>query len=168
MCNSELHNSDEFDARSVDRETVAMTQSTQIRLARRPVGEPQDADFSFVTTDLPALEDGQVLVRTLYLSLDPYMRGRMSDAESYAQPVDIGDVMVGATVCEVVESRSDRRQVGDVVLAYTGWQTHAVTDGRLTRRLDLKSRGHSGTRYVVVWRGRLACQIPASAAARLC
>ncbi|WP_408899397.1 NADP-dependent oxidoreductase [Nocardioides sp. R1-1] len=111
-------------------------QTTQIRLAARPVGEPTDDDFAFVTEDLPALAEGQVLLRTIYLSLDPYMRGRMSEAKSYAAPVPVGGVMVGQTVCEVVESRSERRAVGDVVLAYTGWQTHAVADARHTRRLD--------------------------------
>lgn len=111
-------------------------QSTQIRLASRPVGEPKDSDFETATVDLPALEDGQVLLRTLYLSLDPYMRGRMSDAKSYAQPVEVGDVMVGGTVCEVVESRSEKRAVGDVVLAYTGWQSAAVVDASHTRRID--------------------------------
>ncbi|GAA4098529.1 NADP-dependent oxidoreductase [Nocardioides kongjuensis] len=111
-------------------------QTTQIRLAARPVGEPTDDDFAFVTEELPALEDGQVLLRTIYLSLDPYMRGRMSAAKSYAEPVPVGGVMVGQTVCEVVESRSERRAVGDVVLAYTGWQTYAVADARHTRRLD--------------------------------
>jgi NADPH-dependent curcumin reductase CurA len=75
-------------------------------------------------------------LRTLYLSLDPYMRGRMSEAESYAEPVALGDVMVGATVSQVVESRSERRRPGDVVLAYTGWQTHAVVDARMTSRVD--------------------------------
>ena len=110
--------------------------STQIRLAARPVGEPRDEDFEFVSTDLGELEDGQVLLRTVYLSLDPYMRGRMSAAKSYAKPVEVGDVMVGGTVCEVVESRSPRRDVGDLVLAYTGWQTYAVVDVKATRRLD--------------------------------
>lgn len=110
--------------------------TTQIRLASRPHGEPQDSDVETVETELPELADGQVLLRTIYVSLDPYVRGRMSDAESYADPMQIGDVVVGGTVCEVVESRSDRRAVGDVVLAYTGWQTHAVVDARATRRLD--------------------------------
>jgi hypothetical protein len=77
-----------------------------------------------------------VLLRTIYLSLDPYMRGRMSTAESYATPLEIGDVMLGGTVCEVVESRAASRTVGDLVLAFTGWQTHAVVDARHTRRLD--------------------------------
>jgi NADPH-dependent curcumin reductase CurA len=111
-------------------------QSTQIVLAARPDGEPTAADFDTVTVDLPPLQDGQVLLRVRYLSLDPYMRGRMSEAESYADPVAIGDVMAGGTVCEVVESRSDRRTVGDLVLSYSGWQTHAVADARAMRSLD--------------------------------
>jgi NADPH-dependent curcumin reductase len=111
-------------------------QTTQIVLAARPEGEPTAADFDTVTADLAPLEDGQVLLRVRYLSLDPYMRGRMSEAESYAAPVALGDVMVGGTVCEVLESRSPRRAVGDQVLAYAGWQTHAVADARATRELD--------------------------------
>ncbi|MBF4162111.1 NADP-dependent oxidoreductase [Nocardioides acrostichi] len=110
--------------------------TTQIRLAHRPVGEPTDACFETTTEELPALAEGQVLLATRYLSLDPYMRGRMSAAKSYAEPVPVGGVMVGATVCEVLESRSDRRAVGDLVLAYTGWQTHAVADARHMRSLD--------------------------------
>ena len=111
-------------------------QSTQIVLKARPEGEPRPSDFETVTVDLPPLEEGQVLLRVRYLSLDPYMRGRMSEAKSYADPVALGDVMVGGTVCEVVESRSDRRQVGDQVLSYSGWQTHAVADARAVRSLD--------------------------------
>ena len=111
-------------------------QSTQIVLSSRPVGEPRPRDFGTVSVDLPPLEDGQVLLRVRYLSLDPYMRGRMSEAESYADPVELGEVMVGGTVCEVVESRSPSRAVGDLVLSYSGWQTHAVADARATRRLD--------------------------------
>ena len=111
-------------------------QSTQIVLAARPVGEPTAADFETVSVELPPLEDGQVLLRVVYLSLDPYMRGRMSDAESYADPVALGEVMVGATVCEVLESRSPKREVGDLVLSYSGWRTHAVADARATRKLD--------------------------------
>ncbi|KQY54228.1 NADP-dependent oxidoreductase [Nocardioides sp. Root140] len=115
---------------------MATVKTTQIRLASRPVGEPQDSDFSFVDEELPALEEGQVLLRTIYLSLDPYMRGRMSAAKSYAEPVEVGAVMIGGTVCEVLESRSSARQPGDLVLAFAGWQTHAVVDARQTRRLD--------------------------------
>jgi NADPH-dependent curcumin reductase CurA len=110
--------------------------TTQVRLAARPVGEPKDSDFDVVVDDLPELEDGQVLLRTVHLSLDPYMRGRMSEAKSYAAPVELGDVMVGQTVCEVLGSRAPGRKPGDLVLAYTGWQSHAVADARHTRRLD--------------------------------
>ncbi|MFP5252638.1 MAG: NADP-dependent oxidoreductase [Actinomycetes bacterium] len=113
-----------------------MTKSTQIRLAARPVGEPQDDDFEVVTVDLPDPQDGEVLLRVVYLSLDPYMRGRMSEAKSYAAPVPLGEVMVGGTVCEVVESRHPGFAPGDLVLSYSGWQTHAVAHGRHLRRLD--------------------------------
>jgi NADPH-dependent curcumin reductase CurA len=111
-------------------------QTTQIRLAAYPVGEPQDSDFETVTVDLPELQDGQVLLRSIYLSLDPYMRGRMSQAKSYAASLGLGDVVLGGTVCEVVESRAENRKPGDVVLAFIGWQTHAVVDARQMKRLD--------------------------------
>jgi NADPH-dependent curcumin reductase CurA len=110
--------------------------STQIRLAARPEGEPDDSCFATEVVDLPDLEEGQVLLRTVYLSLDPYMRGRMSTAKSYAAPVPLGEVMVGGTVCEVVESRAPDVPVGSMVLSYSGWQSHAVADGHAVRRLD--------------------------------
>jgi NADPH-dependent curcumin reductase CurA len=113
-----------------------LTTSRQIRLARRPEGEPTDDTFSFEDHELPALEEGQLLLRVVYLSLDPYMRGRLSDAASYADPVEIGQVIVGGTVCVVEESRDPAYDVGDVVLSYSGWQTHAVTDARHVRKLD--------------------------------
>jgi NADPH-dependent curcumin reductase CurA len=110
--------------------------STQVRLARRPHGVPDDDTYSFVERDLPEPADGQVLLRVVYLSLDPYMRGRMSSAESYADPVEVGDVLVGGTVCEVVESRNAQFAVGDFALSYSGWQSHALSDGRGLRKLD--------------------------------
>src|SRR5699024_4917726 len=113
-----------------------MTDSTRIALASRPHGEPTADDFRTETRELPAIDDGQVLLRTIYLSLDPYMRGRMSDAKSYAAPMEVGDTMVGGPVCEVLESRSDSVRSVDVVLAYTGWQTHAVTADTQVRVLD--------------------------------
>ncbi|HET7388467.1 MAG TPA: NADP-dependent oxidoreductase [Nocardioidaceae bacterium] len=113
-----------------------MTSTTQIRLASRPVGEPTEANFQTTVEELPPLADGELLLRTTYLSLDPYMRGRMSAAKSYAASLEVGDVMVGGTVCEVVESRNADHPVGEIVLAYTGWQTHAVSSGRGLRRLD--------------------------------
>jgi NADPH-dependent curcumin reductase CurA len=111
-------------------------QSTEIRLAKRPEGEPDDSCFAFTTTDVPEPADGQLLLRVVYLSLDPYMRGRMSAAESYADPVAVGDVMVGATVCEVVESRHHDYSPGELVLSYSGWRSHAISDGTGLRRLD--------------------------------
>ncbi len=113
-----------------------MTTSTQVRLARRPEGEPADDTYEFVEEELPSLEDGQVLLRVVYLSLDPYMRSRMSAAPSYAAPVEVGDVMVGGTVCVVEESRNADWTPGDLVLTYSGWQTRVITDGRGMRRLD--------------------------------
>ncbi|MET0999581.1 MAG: NADP-dependent oxidoreductase [Marmoricola sp.] len=113
-----------------------MTVSTQIRLAQRPEGEPDDDTFSFVDEELPELVDGQVLLRVVYLSLDPYMRGRMSAAPSYATPVEVGDVLVGGTVCVVEESRNPGFAAGDLVLSYSGWQTHEISDGKGLRTLD--------------------------------
>ncbi|MCW2761986.1 MAG: NADP-dependent oxidoreductase [Marmoricola sp.] len=113
-----------------------MPVSTQVRLAQRPDGEPGDDSFEFVEQELPELAEGQVLLRVVYLSLDPYMRGRMSDAPSYADPVEVGDVMVGGTVCVVEETRHPDFATGDVVLSYSGWQTYAVSDGRGLRKLD--------------------------------
>lgn len=113
-----------------------MTQTKRIVLARRPQGRPNPTDFRVETADLPDLEDGQVLLETLYLSLDPYMRGRMSDAKSYADPVQIGEVMVGGTVSRVARSRNDEWHEGDVVLSGNGWQSHAISDGSGLRKLD--------------------------------
>jgi NADPH-dependent curcumin reductase CurA len=110
--------------------------ATQVRLARRPEGEPDDSCFSFVTEEVPTPGEGQLLLRVVYLSLDPYMRGRMSAAKSYAAPVEVGDVLVGGTVCVVEESRHPEWSAGDWALSYSGWQTHALSDGSGLRRLD--------------------------------
>ncbi|RVW02804.1 NADP-dependent oxidoreductase [Rhodococcus xishaensis] len=110
--------------------------STRVVLASRPHGEPTQDNFRTETIELPDLADGQVLLRTVYLSLDPYMRGRMNDAKSYAPPVEVGDVMVGGTVSQVVESRSLRIEPGAYVLGYTGWQSHAVADVNSLRAVD--------------------------------
>ena len=117
-----------------------MTQSTthnrQIQLASRPVGAPTAANFHLAQTAVPTPAPGQVLLRTVYLSLDPYMRGRMSDAASYAASVAVGEPMVGATVCRVESSQNEKFAVGDWVLAYTGWQDFAVSDGSGLTKLD--------------------------------
>jgi NADPH-dependent curcumin reductase len=99
-------------------------------------GRPSASNFTITPAPVPAPEDGQVLIRTRYLSLDPYMRGRMSDAPSYAPPVPVGGLMVGGTVGEVVSSRDASLAPGDVVLAYTGWQRYGVAKAAAVRKLD--------------------------------
>lgn len=111
-------------------------QARRIVLASRPVGEPTESDLRLETFAIPAPAAGEVLLRTLYLSLDPYMRGRMSDAKSYAAPVPVGGVMEGGTVSEVVASNNPAFAMGDIVLGRTGWQTHAVSDGASLRKVD--------------------------------
>ena len=110
--------------------------STRIVLASRPVGMPEPDNFRTETVELPEPDTGQALLETLYLSLDPYMRGRMSDAPSYAPPVQLGQTMVGGTVSRVLESRDPALSSGDIVLGYGGWQTHSVEQVRYLRRLD--------------------------------
>ena len=98
-------------------------------LASRPEAEPTDENFRFETAEAPSPGDGQILVRNLWLSVDPYMRGRMSDRASYARPVKVEEVMVGGTVGEVVESRSPRFLPGEIVVGYGGWQDYSVLPG---------------------------------------
>jgi NADPH-dependent curcumin reductase CurA len=100
----------------------------QILLDNRPAGEATASNFMLVSSDTPELQDGQVLVRHHYLSLDPYMRGRMSDAKSYAAPQPLGQVMIGGTAGEVVESRSPKFQPGDKVVGMGGWQQYSVVN----------------------------------------
>jgi len=108
----------------------------RIVLASRPVGEPKLADFRIEQVPVPQPGPGEMLLRTLWLSLDPYMRGRMSDAPSYATPVAIGQVMEGRTVSAVVQSNLPGYAAGDIVLSPNGWQTHALSQGKLTRKID--------------------------------
>jgi NADPH-dependent curcumin reductase len=116
-----------------------MSQSAKrIVLASRPVGDPKSSDFRIEDCPLPAPGEGQVLLRTIWLSLDPYMRGRMSDAPSYAAPVPIGGVMEGGTVSEVMASNNAGFAKGDIVLARAGWQTHALSDGKGLAKIDPK------------------------------
>jgi NADPH-dependent curcumin reductase CurA len=102
----------------------------RIVLASRPSGAPTSANFRFETEAVPVPAEGQILLRTVYLSLDPYMRGRMSDAPSYAPPVEVGGVMVGSTVSRVEASRHPSFAVGDWVLSQSGWQEYALSDGK--------------------------------------
>jgi NADPH-dependent curcumin reductase len=115
-----------------------MAQAKRIVLASRPIGEPKPSDFRTEEFPVPAPGPGQVLLRTIWLSLDPYMRGRMSDAASYAQPVPIGGVMEGGTVSEVIASNNPAFAKGDIVLSRAGWQTHALSDGKGLPKIDPK------------------------------
>ncbi len=108
----------------------------RITLASRPEGLPKESDFRLIETPAPELQDGQVLVRVLYLSVDPYMRGRMSSAKSYAAPLEIGDVITGGAVGRVEQSRNPKFQRGDIVDGFFGWQQYAVSDGKGVRKLD--------------------------------
>ncbi|KMW72762.1 NADP-dependent oxidoreductase [Photorhabdus luminescens subsp. luminescens] len=108
------------------------TQQTNRRivLASRPHGSPTLTDFRLEQQPIPEIKEKELLLRSVFLSLDPYMRGRMSDKPSYEPPVELDSVMVGATVSRVVSSNHSRYQVGDWVLAYSGWQDYAISDGR--------------------------------------
>lgn len=108
----------------------------QILLASRPSGLPTQDNFRIVDTPAPEPADGQLLLEVLYLSLDPYMRGRMDDAKSYARPVDIGAVMEGGTVARVIASKHSDFKEGDIVLSHSGWQRYALSDGESLRKLD--------------------------------
>ncbi|KAB0300857.1 NADP-dependent oxidoreductase [Vibrio fortis] len=110
----------------------------RIVLASRPVGAPTQNNFRLETVAVPSIKEGEVLLRSIYLSLDPYMRGRMNDAKSYAEPVAIDEVMVGATVCQVEQSQHSDYQVGEWVLAYTGWQDYGVSNGEGLVKLGME------------------------------
>ena len=115
---------------------MATVKNRRILLARRPAGEPSEADFALSEAGLEDPQSGQMLLRTLWLSLDPYMRGRMSDRKSYASPVGIGEVMVGGTVSEVVASKLEGFIPGDIIEGRTGWQEYALSDGVGMRKVD--------------------------------
>lgn len=108
----------------------------QIILLNRPAGAPAESDFKLVETPAPVPKEGEVLVRALYLSLDPYMRGRMSERASYARPVALGEVMTGGVVGRVVASRNAGFREGDIVEGILGWQDYAVSNGKGLRKID--------------------------------
>lgn len=115
---------------------MSISSNQQILLKSRPVEEPKESDFALVETPIPEPGEGEVLNRTIYLSLDPYMRGRMSASESYAAPVELGSVMVGGTVSQVMKSNHPQFCAGDFVLGYDGWQAYGVSKGETLRKLD--------------------------------
>ncbi|MFK7862826.1 MAG: NADP-dependent oxidoreductase [Pseudohongiellaceae bacterium] len=105
-----------------------MTLNTRILLAKRPLGEPTDDCFKVDKAEIPELQENQLLIQVCWLSLDPYMRGRMNDVESYAAPLQIGDVITGESSGIVIKSNSSKYAVGDRVAAHMGWQSHIVAD----------------------------------------
>ncbi len=115
---------------------MAAAVNHQVLLKSRPDGPPGLDNFEFAQRPVPEPGDGEVLMRNRYLSLDPYMRGRMSAAKSYAKPVEIGDPMVGGTVGEIMASRNAKFVAGDTVLGYGGWQDYAISTGVGLRKLD--------------------------------
>ena len=115
---------------------MTTNENTRILLASRPHGEPTRDNFRIEDAPMPTPGEGEVLLRTIYLSLDPYMRGRMNDAKSYAAPVELGTVMEGGTVAEVVESHDSSLAPGDFVLSHLGWQAYGVQAANQVRKLD--------------------------------
>jgi NADPH-dependent curcumin reductase CurA len=115
---------------------MSETKARQIVLAARPQGKPRLTDFRLEETAIPAPGPGQILLRVQYLSLDPYMRGRMDDRESYVPPTPLGGVMPGESVATVVASQNPAYSEGDTVAAHTGWRTHALSDGTHLRKVD--------------------------------
>ena len=113
--------------------------NNQILLKRRPTGWVTPDDFELVQTPMPTVATGQVLIKNQFLSLDPYMRGRMNDAKSYAEPAKLGEVMVGGTVGEVIESQHSKFAIGDQVVGMLGWQTYGLSDGRGLQKVGSKS-----------------------------
>src|SRR5277367_5471590 len=118
---------------------MAQPTFSQIVLASRPQGRPQPENFRMEEAAMPAMPPGGLLLRVLYLSLDPYMRGRMNAGKSYAAPVEIGATMVGGIVGKVIASENQRFALGDIVEGRLGWQDFGVSDGRDLRKVDPKA-----------------------------
>ncbi|QOT00329.1 NADP-dependent oxidoreductase [Brevibacterium sp. JNUCC-42] len=110
--------------------------NNQILLTSRPVGTPTSNNFAFITSSIPQPNDNQLLIRTLYLSVDPYMRGRMNNQESYIPPFQLNEVITGGSIGEVIETKSSDFQVGDVVLGHLGWQNYSVADANQVKKID--------------------------------
>ena len=113
-----------------------MLTNRQILLKSRPEAMPDESNFELVERDLPTIIGGQMLRRTLWLSVDPYMRGRMSSAKSYAAPANVGEPMVGGTVSQVIASNDPKFAAGDFVVGFDGWQEYAVGDSKGLRKID--------------------------------
>ncbi|MGI5164220.1 NADP-dependent oxidoreductase [Spirillospora sp. CA-253888] len=116
-----------------------MSVSREVRLVARPKGEPQESDFEIAEVEVPEPGDGQIVVRNDFVSVDPYMRGRMNDVKSYVPPFELGKAMEGGAVGTVVASRAESTPVGSVVLHGLGWREHALLDARKARVLDVSA-----------------------------
>ncbi|AKF95814.1 NADP-dependent oxidoreductase [Brevibacillus laterosporus] len=110
--------------------------NNQILLSSRPVGVPTRDNFTFIKSSIPEVNANQLLIRTLYLSVDPYMRGRMNDQKSYIPPFQLNQVITGGVIGEVIETKSSEFQVGDVVLGLLGWQNYSVVDAGEVQKID--------------------------------
>jgi NADPH-dependent curcumin reductase CurA len=132
--------------------------NTRILLEKRPFGEPKDDDFKIETVPVADPQEGEILLKTLWLSLDPYMRGRMNNAKSYAPPVGLGEVMVGETVNQVVVSKSPDFAVGEIVVGPVGWQSYATVEPDPTefRKVDTTMGPISTALHVLGMTGRTA------------
>lgn len=108
----------------------------QILLAARPEGAPKESDFKLVETSVPEPGEGELITKTIYLSIDPYMRGRMNAAKSYTKPVEIGEVMTAGAVSQVISSKIPKFAEGDLVFGYTGWQDYALSDSEGLNKID--------------------------------
>ena len=135
-----------------------MSTNKRVLFAKHPLGEPDDDCFKIDEVEIPALGPNEILIKTCWLSLDPYMRGRMNDMKSYTEPMQIGDVMTGESTGIVEQSNSDKWQVGDRVAAHMGWQTYIVAKGDDARlmKVDLDNGSLSAHLGVVGMPGRTA------------
>ena len=131
----------------------------QVVLASRPTGWVEESNFRMVEKEVPPVRQGEVLTRVHYLSLDPYMRGRMDESRSYAAPQKLDEVMLGGTVAEVIESRNPAYRAGDMVVGMAGWQQYEVSDGKMLRKVDTSAipasayLGAVGMPGVTAWYG---------------
>src|ERR1035438_3922442 len=125
------------------------TMNRQITLAARPVGMPKESDFRLEESPMPCPGGGEVLVRALYLSVDPYMRGRLTGVTTYARGLDLGEAIVGGVVGRVVESNDPRCSSGDIVEGMLGWQEYGVGPAKSLRKIDPAAGPIASALYVL-------------------
>jgi NADPH-dependent curcumin reductase len=131
-----MHQGERLKVFESTKDTEPQMKNKQVLLAARPRGPVEESHFRFVESDVPAAGDREFVVRSHYLSLDPYMRGRMDDAKSYAKKAEVGEVMVGTAVGEIIESKHEKFKVGDFVETRTGWQLYGKSDGGGVRKIN--------------------------------